>query len=106
MSPKKWKVQLAATWNSKALKARNATNEAWLMIIDNDNDNELSDYHDSDDNWHDNKFENDLDLIHKLFLILWLKMQKIYQHLQIIILQFILEIQKEYRDTKIQLIKL
>ena len=40
------------------------------MIIDNDNDNELSDYHDSDDNWHDNKFENDLDLIHKLFLIL------------------------------------
>ena len=59
MSPKKWKVQLAATWNSKALKARNATNEAWLMIIDNDNDNELSDYHDSNDNWHDDKLKND-----------------------------------------------
>src|ERR1044072_1083817 len=63
MSPKKRKVQLAAARNSKALKARNATNEAWLTIIDSDNDNELSDYHDSDDNWHNDKLENDLDLI-------------------------------------------
>jgi len=29
------------------------------MIIDNDNDNELSDYHDSNDNWHDDKLKND-----------------------------------------------
>ncbi len=63
MLSKKWKIQLAAAWNSKALKARNTTNETWLTIIDNDNDNDLSDYHDFDDNWHDDKLENDLDLI-------------------------------------------
>ena len=45
------------------LKAKNATNDAWLRIINSDDDNELSDYHDSDDNWYDNELENNLNKI-------------------------------------------
>ncbi len=63
MPPKKRKVQLAAARNSKALKAKNATNDAWLRIINSDDDNELSDYHDSDDDWHDDELENNLNQI-------------------------------------------
>lgn len=63
MPQKKRKVQLAAARKSKALKAKNETNEAWLRIISSDDDNELSDYHDSDDDWYDDELENDLNQI-------------------------------------------
>ena len=56
MPPKKRKVQLAAARNSKALKANNAANETWLRIISDDD--ELSDCHNSDDNWHNELMMN------------------------------------------------
>ena len=62
MSPKGRKVQLAAAQNSKTLKANNIANEAQFEIINNDND-ELSDCHYSDDDWHDDEFENNLNLM-------------------------------------------
>ena len=60
---KKRKVQLAAIWSSKALKAKNTANEIWSKIISSDDDNELSDCHNSDDDWHDDEFENNLNQI-------------------------------------------
>jgi hypothetical protein len=62
MPPKRRKVHLAAARNSKALKANNSTNEALFEIINNDDD-ELSDCHYSDDDWHDDEFENNLNLM-------------------------------------------
>ena len=53
MPPKIRKVQLTAARNSKALKKKNAT----LLIASCDED-ELSDCHDSDDDWHNDEFEN------------------------------------------------
>ena len=57
MPPKKRKAQLAVARN---IKAKNAINETQLTIINSDDDNKLSDYHDSDDNWHDNKLKDSL----------------------------------------------
>ncbi|GES82983.1 hypothetical protein RCL_jg27849.t1 [Rhizophagus clarus] len=48
---------------TKALKAKNVTNGTWLRIINSDDDGELSDYHDFDDDWHDDELENNLNQI-------------------------------------------
>ena len=61
MPPKKQKVQLAAARNSKSLKAKNVANKTWFRIIDDDDDNELSDCYNSDDDWHDDEFENNFE---------------------------------------------
>jgi hypothetical protein len=67
MPPKKRKVQLAAARNSKVLKAKNVINETWSVInetwLNSDSDDELSDCHNSDDDWHDGELENNLNQI-------------------------------------------
>src|SRR5205809_5751447 len=56
MPPKTRKVQLAVARNSKALKAKNVIDKT--LLIANSDDDELSDCHDSDDDWHNDEFEN------------------------------------------------
>ena len=67
MPPKKWKVQLATARNSKVLKAKNVINETWSEInetwLNSDSDDELSDCHNSDNDWHDGELENNLNQI-------------------------------------------
>ena len=61
MPQKKRKAQLAAARNNKALKAKNAINETWLLSIDDDD--ELSDCYNSDDDWYDCELEDNLNQI-------------------------------------------